>query len=636
MTMICTDGLHALNAPEDFPFNQPGYDTLSWAVRVFNGDTMAISSGLLDVYPLNLRRMLVTPVIHVPASSPYLRFYAAGFSPYGGRNCGSLSVYISTGINVPPQYQNFPTQSIGGATGDFDDGGYYTISLSGYAGQDVYIGFKWTGGNFPFSRGQVLLDRIEVGSGIINHDAQVSFAKTKAYLFPGQQSKVSVKVMNDGRLTFSSCRLHCSLDNQAVVSMTDMFSLAAGQSHYVEFPQLVSAINPGVHQLKIWCDSIDGIPGYDTRAENDTTYVSFRVQNNTVQKKVLLEEYTGAWCGDCPPGGHALDAMQATQPDIVVVSIHGNDSMEVPLMGGGLTDSYAAAAPVLVVDRQQFRTEHYFQYAHDSIYQWYPAFTDRHADASPATVSISNVAYNSTTREISCTVNVNFAYDADGPFALHCGLTENNVTGPPGDTTYNHWNNHNYNSATPNSDFYGMGFILDPSEYWHNNVFDTMMSNLWGDTGFIPRHVIAGQNFSRNYTCTLPVQHGLAQRWKPNDMQIFAFLAQADDRPMSSIVLNAGKADLLLSAPTAEALPDPEVYPVPANEEVFIRVPLQNTKVQLQLFDLAGREIIAEEMHANEYGQLPSLRTTLLKSGIYMIRLSSENWSAAAKVIVAH
>ena len=41
-------------------------------------------------------------------------------------------------------------------------------------------------------------------------------------------------------------------------------------------------------------------------------------------KKVLLEEFTGARCGNCPMGSYYIDSMLAKYPDLITVSLHGD------------------------------------------------------------------------------------------------------------------------------------------------------------------------------------------------------------------------------------------------------------------------------------------------------------------------
>ena len=47
-------------------------------------------------------------------------------------------------------------------------------------------------------------------------------------------------------------------------------------------------------------------------------------------KKVLIEEFTGAWCGYCPDGAHRLEnIINLNDGNVIGVSLHNGDQMAV-------------------------------------------------------------------------------------------------------------------------------------------------------------------------------------------------------------------------------------------------------------------------------------------------------------------
>ena len=46
--------------------------------------------------------------------------------------------------------------------------------------------------------------------------------------------------------------------------------------------------------------------------------------------RVVLEDYTGTWCGYCPNVSHAIDEVRMITDDISVVAIHYGDEMTIP------------------------------------------------------------------------------------------------------------------------------------------------------------------------------------------------------------------------------------------------------------------------------------------------------------------
>ena len=53
--------------------------------------------------------------------------------------------------------------------------------------------------------------------------------------------------------------------------------------------------------------------------------ISFGVKNYT--KRVLVEDYTGAWCGYCPRVAYKLEKAEELNPKVIGVGIHNGDAM---------------------------------------------------------------------------------------------------------------------------------------------------------------------------------------------------------------------------------------------------------------------------------------------------------------------
>src|SRR5690606_31006157 len=64
---------------------------------------------------------------------------------------------------------------------------------------------------------------------------------------------------------------------------------------------------------------------YEGEESNTATFEVF-----IPKRKVVLEDYTGDWCGWCPRALLVVDEVQQVTDDVVVLSIHVNDVMEFP------------------------------------------------------------------------------------------------------------------------------------------------------------------------------------------------------------------------------------------------------------------------------------------------------------------
>lgn len=71
-----------------------------------------------------------------------------------------------------------------------------------------------------------------------------------------------------------------------------------------------------------------------------------------VQKRVLIEQFTGAWCGWCVDGSYIMDnIIAANSGKVIGVKIHNNDAMEIP----GITRQFGVGSyPCAAIDRKEF------------------------------------------------------------------------------------------------------------------------------------------------------------------------------------------------------------------------------------------------------------------------------------------
>lgn len=94
----------------------------------------------------------------------------------------------------------------------------------------------------------------------------------------------------------------------------------------------------------IWWTSTPGL--YKVKARRSGSYsqdASLTVTDpgpSPFSQKVLIEDYTGTWCGHCPRVGMALDAYASSRPKAIVISNHGPANDPYTFSGHGLLANY--------------------------------------------------------------------------------------------------------------------------------------------------------------------------------------------------------------------------------------------------------------------------------------------------------
>lgn len=335
-------------------------------------------------------------------------------------------------------------------------------------------------------------------------------------------------------------------------------------------------------------------------------------------QKVVIEEFTGAWCGYCPDGALILEDILTQQPNAIGVSIHNGDAMYNST--GGLIESFFNPAfPQAVFNRNG---------AAISRGSWAGAANTALLGNPVVTVSIDSAGYNPTSRTLKVKVKAHFLRDTTGMLRLNVFLTEDDVTGTG--TGYNQVNYYNGTSGHP---YQGAGNPI--VGFVHNHVFRDALGTAWGLNGSLPDSVFAGEDYTYTFTRTF----ASTSTWDITQMHIIGLvhmhgsptrpILNAEEVPFSLATSMTGQVDQGLAV---------EVYPNPMRERCTIgfQVPTSG-RVQVELFDLAGKRLrtLADDfansgMHTvyfdgNDAAGQP------LPQGLYLVRLRTEDGGSVAQ-----
>ncbi len=222
------------------------------------------------------------------------------------------------------------------------------------------------------------------------------------------------------------------------------------------------------------------------------------------KKRVLIEDYTGTWCGNCTRVSHAIELVNAQSDKVVTVAIHnGNDPYHFPGIAplkNLILPNSPLALPVSRLNRVNVWT-----FPEPTNTQEALNFTGNNTTLG--------IAMNSTVANgnINLSVNVKFL-DTFSDLKLVVYLLEDHlIYFQRNYTTY-------YNAVNP---------ILD---YEHNHVLRSSLTDILGDaiTG-----TTNGSTVTKNFT--IPIPSTIAN---PDNISFVAFLVGSDNQ-----VLNVRAAD---------------------------------------------------------------------------------------------
>ncbi len=221
---------------------------------------------------------------------------------------------------------------------------------------------------------------------------------------------------------------------------------------------------------------------------------------------VLLEEFTGKGCTNCPKGSREIDNLLLRYPDnLIAVSIHAGFFADPEFFPLGTYDLRAPQSAFLIgylgpifgypsgsVNRSFFGGD-----LQIGLQQWASAISSEIQVPPSIEVNIAK-SYNEETRKLTVNVSGIGKIAESGDVRLSVMLTESGI-------------------VDAQDDFEAGGIVQD---YVHKHVLRDMLTPSAGETLF--KDITAGKTFNREYTTTIN------SAWVADAMEIIAFISLAN------------------------------------------------------------------------------------------------------------
>lgn len=313
-----------------------GLECGTWhIIRMNAGDpNKLMGSASTFTTPGKANDWMVTPQIKIYGTGAKLAWKAMAASNI---KRDGYKVYVSTKGYAMEDFETEPIFSI-----DAEVGGTlqsHEVSLDKYAGQTIYIAFV----NDSYDKYVLCVDDIVV-SGPEATDAQdrASFEVTTPLMTDTGKAQMSVNVKNLKTPALDAVKVCYRMNNQVFSQDFTGLNLNQGQTAALTVEQTVDVPLNTTCTYDIWVE-VDGDPALSVRDSIRGTYF---VSN----RRTLIEEGTGTWCGNCPGGALALEYMEKNYPDKVVsIAVHNDDPMEIAAYNDFCQ---YPAFPMMLVDRK--------------------------------------------------------------------------------------------------------------------------------------------------------------------------------------------------------------------------------------------------------------------------------------------
>jgi hypothetical protein len=310
--------------------------------------------------------------------------------------------------------------------------------------------------------------------------------------------------------------------------------------------------------------------------------------NAQAPRKVLLEDYTGTWCGYCPDGTTIMNTIVGNYPNVIGAALHNGDGMANAYSNAIDIGLNITAYPNGSIDRFKFPSEAKVGVSRS---KWTTYCAQRLNVTSPCNLGIIST-FNATTRVVNVTVNVGFVAAATAPaggdLRLSCVLMEDGITGYP----QSNYMGQTCSSPNPSSAWYTYPCTISNFVHDHTARYN-MAGDQWGDNTVIPASVSAGQTFSKSFSYTLP------SNWNANNMKVLAFVSR--HHPSDAFqrdLLNANETTSLIGVvgieedPAAALVSTHGVYPNPISDLGSVMFQLNRADdVKVSVYNALGQYV---------------------------------------------
>lgn len=225
------------------------------------------------------------------------------------------------------------------------------------------------------------------------------------------------------------------------------------------------------------------------------------VETTVVARRVLVQEFTGQGCTNCPLGASTIHGLQDQYPgSIISVNMHPENTQYTIPMGNIYLPSKEATVyynyykpssfPAVCIDGSN---------PNSSISSWSNLIETALETESSADLQLFS-DYDAATRKLTVTYKTNFNKVFNAPLAINLWITENGIVGPQ---------------------FSGFNVLMD---YVHNHVLRTTMTGEWGEE--IAKSFVPDYEYTGTFNITLD------ESWVAENCEVVGFL----QNPNSKIV----------------------------------------------------------------------------------------------------
>lgn len=439
----------------------------------------------------------------------------------------------------------------------------------------------------------------------------------------GSTKPPTVTVKNLGVNAITSFDLAVTYNGNTINESITGVNLASYDESDIELSSTVTLAS-GTNNLVATVSNVNGAGADDDPTDDSKTIVVSPVDPG-LNKRVVVEEATGTWCGWCPRGAVWMERMQLTYPEhFIGIAVHNGDPMtnaDYDAAIGDLIGGY----PSSLVDRTP----------EVDPSQMEPEFLDQVVLDAAASLCHS-AKYIESSGELEVTLVTTLAAAIENDWTVAVAITEDNVTG-----TASNYGQTNYYAGGGSGQLSGAGHdwhtspsVVPASQMEYDHVARLIAPSFEGLSNAFPDGGSANELHSFVFTLALDAA------WDTNEMHVVTMLINGDgviDNGHQTTLEEALAADCSVTGVANVTFESPKLsaYPNPAEDSFTAAVVASTSSVtKLELWNAMGQLVASQSLPAARGLQSVDFSTEHLATGVYHLCASNDQLSTTLSVMV--
>jgi hypothetical protein len=451
------------------------------------------------------------------------------------------------------------------------------------------------------------------------HDVALQQLSTPSFHPIHAPLTIAGTILNTGETTLNSFEVFWSDGSQTHSASFSGMELAPGETYDFSHSAPFLTGSAKSHQLQVWVDNPNGTQ--DANPANNEIITVVSAVTTTPQRRVVIEEGTGTWCGWCPRGFYWMSYMHETYPETFIgIAMHNGDPMTNAAYNSA---SGFNAYPQAHVNRKSKNIS-----VGGNFVDEYLAVID---DVVPFDISVTATYEEDKPDQLNIHARVEFVTELSGINYRFGGVVvEDGVTGTG--SGYNQANF--YSSTAANLPLSGFGYdwqaLPNPvpaSQMVYPDVARSLLGPYTGIAASVPSSVSVGQVIEREFTYFVPASSNV------ENMRVVVWLVNHS----TGEIINAGVGRAAAPVSTREVVASElvSVFPNPFQGQLNLELKLeQAAEVQVQLFNALG-QLAGTQSYGTLMGhQMLNFSAPALANGLYTVVLKAGNHISTQRVVL--